>query len=53
MEKFIIVFTIFYNLFTFFQKALSENVFFYFNMHFFSILFFQLPFFFRYVILKA
>lgn len=35
MEKFIIVFTIFYNLFTFFLKVLSQNVFFYFNMHFF------------------
>ena len=35
MEKFIIVFTIFYDLFTFFLKVLSKNVLFYFNMHFF------------------
>lgn len=35
MEKFIIVFTIFYNLFTFFLKALPKDVIFYFNMHFF------------------
>ena len=53
MEKFIIVFTFFYNLFIFFLKVLSENVLFYFNMHFFSILFFQLPFFSCYVILNA
>lgn len=35
MEKFIIVFTIFYNLFTFFLKVFSKDVIFYFNMHFF------------------
>ena len=35
MEKFIIVFTIFYNFFILFLKVLSQDVIFYFNMHFF------------------
>ena len=44
---------IFYNFFIFFLKVLPKNVLFYFNMHFFSILVFQLPFLSCYVILNA
>ena len=53
MEKFIIVFTIFYNLFTFFWKCFLEMYFFILICTFFSILVFQLPFFSCYVILNA